>query len=117
MFFLTDDIISGRNWRGLERVVARIMSHLGWKDISVIGGSGDQGGDVLGTRYDKKSGKKRAWVIQCKAITGSNYVGVQAVNEAIHALSKYEASIAAVATNGDFTNTARKRQNDLCANG
>ena len=117
MFFLTDDIISGRNWRGLERVVARIMSHLGWKDISVIGGSGDQGGDVLGTRYDKKSGKNRAWVIQCKAITGSNYVGVQAVNEAIHALSKYEASIAAVATNGEFTNTARKRQNDLCANG
>ena len=104
--FLTEDITSGRNWRALERAVARIMLHLGWHDVTVIGGAGDQGGDVLGTKYEPQIGVERSWVVQCKAVTGSNYVGKAAVDEAIHGLSKYDASIAAVATNGEFTKRA-----------
>lgn len=37
MNFYTDDISNGYNWRGLERAIARLMGHLGWKDINVIG--------------------------------------------------------------------------------
>lgn len=117
MRFFTDDIASGHNWRGFERAVARMMIHVGWRSVSVIGGAGDQGGDVLGTNVDAKSGIERSWVVQCKAVSGSNYVGVHAVNEAIHALSKYEATTAAVATNGEFTNSAVSRKNELSANG
>ncbi len=115
--FLTEDITSGRNWRALERAVARIMLHLGWHDVTVIGGAGDQGGDVLGTKYEPQIGVERSWVVQCKAVTGSNYVGKAAVDEAIHGLSKYDASIAAVATNGEFTASAIKRKDDLCSGG
>lgn len=53
MSFYTDDISNGYNWKGLERAIARMMEHLGWKNINVIGGAGDRGGDVLAT--DRKS--------------------------------------------------------------
>lgn len=117
MYFFSEDILSGRNWRGFERAVARLMSHVGWKGITVIGGSGDQGGDILGNRFDKRQQANKSWVVQCKAITGTNYIGVAAINEAIHALSEYGAETAAIATNGEFTQSAKKRQNALISAG
>ena len=116
MFFFTEDITSGRNWRGFERAVARLMLHLGWENVTVIGGSKDQGGDILATRKEN-SGETKSWVVQCKAITGSNYVGISAINEAVHAMSKYNTQVEVIATNGEFTNSAKARRNALIDNG
>ena len=115
MNFYTDDISNGYNWKGLERAIARMMEHLGWKDINVIGGAGDKGGDVLATRME--GAQIKSWVVQSKAVTGDRYIGPQALNEAINALSFYETNVAAVATNGEFTRTARQRQEQLATNG
>lgn len=115
MSFYTDDISNGYNWKGLERAIARMMEHLGWKDINVIGGAGDKGGDVLAIRAE--GAVVKSWVVQSKAVTGDRYIGPQALKEAINALSFYDANIAAVATNGEFTKTARQRQEQLAANG
>lgn len=115
MNFYTDDISNGYNWKGLERAIARMMEHLGWKDINVIGGAGDKGGDVLATRAEGTEIK--SWVVQSKAVTGDRYIGPQALNEAINALSFYDTNVAAVATNGEFTKSARNRQAQLAANG
>ena len=115
MNFYTEDIANGYNWKGLERAIARMMEHLGWRDINVIGGAGDKGGDVIATRAEGDTVK--SWVVQSKAVTGDRYIGPQAVNEAINALSFYDTNIAAVATNGEFTRTARQRQAQLAANG
>lgn len=115
MNFYTDDISNGYNWKGLERAIARMMGHLGWKDINVIGGAGDKGGDVLATRAE--GAQIKSWVVQSKAVTGDRYIGPHALNEAINALSFYETNVAAVATNGEFTKTARQRQEQLATNG
>ena len=115
MSFYTDDIANGYNWKGLERAIARLMGHLGWNDINVIGGAGDKGGDVIATKKDGVQIK--SWVVQSKAVTGDRYIGPQAINEAINALSYYDVNIAAVATNGEFTKTARLRQEQLEENG
>jgi superfamily II DNA or RNA helicase len=115
MNFYTDDISNGYNWKGLERAIARLMGHLGWKDINVIGGSGDMGGDVIATR--KEGSEIKSWVVQSKAVTGNRYIGPQAINEAINALSFYDVNVAAVATNGEFTKTAVQRQEHLAKNG
>lgn len=115
MNFYTEDISNGYNWKGLERAIARMMEHLGWKDINVIGGAGDKGGDVLAVRAE--GNQIKSWVVQSKAVTGERYIGPQALNEAINALSFYETNVAAVATNGEFTRTARQRQEQLEANG
>lgn len=115
MSFYTEDISGGYNWRGLERAIARLMEHLGWRDINVIGGAGDKGADVIATRHD--GSEIKTWVVQSKAVTGDRYIGPQAINESINALSFYNTNIAAVATNGEFTKTARQRQEQLATNG
>lgn len=115
MNFYTDDISNGYNWKGLERAIARMMEHIGWRDINVIGGAGDKGGDVLATRAE--GNEIKSWVVQAKAVTGDRYIGPQALNEAINALSFYGTNVAAVATNGEFTKTARQRQAQLAVNG
>ena len=115
MNFYTDDISNGYNWKGLERVIARLMEHLGWNDTTVIGGAGDKGCDILATRPEGH--QIRSWVVQAKAVSGDRYIGPQALKEAIDALSFYDANIAAVATNGEFTKTARQRQKQLDKNG
>lgn len=90
MNFYTEDIAKGYNWKGLERALARLMGHLGWKDTNVIGGAGDMGGDILGTRIDKAGAK--SWVVQSKAVSGDRYIGPQAIKEAIDALTFYQAT-------------------------
>ena len=115
MNFLTDDIANGINWKGLERAIARMMGHLGWKEVNVIGGAGDMGGDILADR--KEGDVIKSWVVQAKAVSGDRYIGPKAINEAIKALSFYDTQIAAVATNGEFTQTAVARQKQLEKNG
>lgn len=115
MNFYTENISNGYDWKGLERAIARMMGHLGWKEINVIGGSGDKGGDVLAIRKDVD--QIRSWVVQSKAVSGDRYIGPTALNEAINALSFYETNIAAVATNGEFTKTAWQRKDQLEAHG
>lgn len=115
MNFFTDDIVNGINWKGLEKAVARMMGHLGWKDVNVIGGAGDKGADILA---DRKEGEHvKAWVVQSKAVSGDRYIGPKAIDEAIKALSFYDTQVAAVATNGEFTQTAMARQKQLEKNG
>ena len=91
MSFYTEDISGGYDWRGLERAIARLMEHLGWRDINVIGGAGDKGADVIATRAE--GSEVKTWVVQSKAVTGDRYIGPQAINESINALSFYNTNI------------------------
>lgn len=111
MSFLTDDIIKGTDWRALERTVARLMSHCGWRDVSIIGRSGDMGADIVGVR--DQDGRPRSWVVQVKAIAGGGYVGKAGLNEVMQAQSTYKAHIAALASNGDFFPSVYRRQEAL----
>ena len=111
MSFLTEEILKGTDWRALERAVARLVSHCGWRGVAVVGTTGDKGADILAVR------EGRPWIIQVKAVTGGNYVGQSALGEAISALSTYSAKSAAVATNGEFTRSAFKRQDELARAG
>ena len=111
MTFLTSDILKGTDWRALERAVARLMSHCGWRDVSIIGRSGDMGADIVGIRDHE--GRSQAWVVQVKAVTGGSYVGVNGMNEVMQAQAIYNAHVAVLATNGDFTESVKKRQEVL----
>jgi len=103
--------LKGTDWRALERAVARIMGHCGWRDVSIIGRTGDMGADIVGIR--DQDGRPKAWVVQVKSITGGNYVGVNGLNEVMQAQSIYNAHVAVLATNGDFTSSVKKRQESL----
>lgn len=111
MSFLTDDIMKGTDWRALERAVARLMSHCGWRDVAIIGRSGDMGADIVGAR--DQSGTRRTWVVQVKAVMGGGYVGKKGLDEVMQAQSVYGAHVAALATNGDFNPSVHKRKKEL----
>lgn len=115
MSFLTEDILKGTDWRALERAVARIMSHAGWNEVSIIGGTGDLGGDILGVL--PKVNRLESWVVQVKAVTGVKYIGVPAINEVVKAISLYGSNVGVTATNGSFTSSAEKRQHQLSSAG
>lgn len=115
MFFLSDSIMKGTDWRALERAIARLMMLSGWKNVAVVGSSGDMGADIVGIRFEK--GVPQKWVVQVKSVIRGKYVGVSAVNEVTQAMSLYGAHVAAVATNGDYYSSAKKKQTDLRRNG
>lgn len=111
MSFLTPEIMKGTDWRAIERAVARLIGHCGWRNVSIIGRSGDMGADILGTRQEGSTVKN--WVIQVKSIKGGDYVKPTGLNEVMQAQSIYGAHIAALATNGDFAPSVRKRKAEL----
>lgn len=115
MSFLSDSIMKGTDWRALERAVARLIMLAGWKNVAVVGASGDGGADIVGVRYEK--GVPQKWVVQVKAVLRGKYIGVSAINEVMRAMSRYGAQVAAVATNGDFYSSATKKQRELKRNG
>ncbi len=115
MTFLTDGITRGTDWRAVERAFARLVSHLGWRDVRVIGQSGDAGGDVVAILNE--AGKSKIVVIQVRASTSGNYVGPEKIQQVLQALPKYSGNIGIVATNSDFTASAYKRRKQLLDEG
>jgi restriction system protein len=82
-----------------EQWCAARLAKLGWR-ARTVGGSGDQGADVLAER-----GGRRV-VIQCKLYQSP--VGNKAVQEAFAAMTHYSADLAAVITSSEFTPSARR---------
>lgn len=76
-------------WQAFERDVARLLMHLGFQDVRLVGRAGDQGGDVLAVRDDE------LWVIQCKHSYGAP--PASCVSEVVHAAEYYAANRLAVA--------------------
>lgn len=70
-----------------------------------------------GLKIPRCNRRIRAWVVQSKAVSGDRYIGPNAIKEVINALTFYGTNIAAVATNGEFTQTAIARQKQLEKNG
>jgi superfamily II DNA or RNA helicase len=92
-------------WQAFERDVARLLLANGFDDVRIVGGSGDHGGDILGTR----SGE--LWVWQCKHTTTSAPPS-SAVSEVVEAARYYKAHRMVIATSrppGDSFNDERAR--------
>lgn len=93
---MTNDFLDARRllkgpWQAFERDVARLLVCNGFRDVRVVGGSGDRGADVLGRKNDE------LWVIQCK-FTANGYPTAAAVDEVAEAGRFYHASRMYVAT-------------------
>lgn len=104
--FVSAERLSYGPWQAIERMVARFLLHCGFRDVAIVGGAGDHGADVVGTRGDER------WVVQAK-FRSNGVVGVQACQEALFALNSYDADTAVAVSNGGFTEEARQFQRDL----
>ena len=88
-------------WQALERMLARLLEHSGFKDVMIVGGSGDKGADIVGTFNQQR------WVVQSKFRTYGQ-IDSSALKEAVLAMSAYKAEVAVAATNQTFNADAQK---------
>ena len=108
-----EPVMEGRDWKGLELSVLRLLEHCGWENLQYVGESGDMGADILGVRYNPRTNEYESYLFQVKAVSGDNYVGVSAVDQAVQGQGFYGCKIAVVVTNGEFRKTAYARRDEL----
>jgi superfamily II DNA or RNA helicase len=108
--FISEERLAYGPWQALERAVARLLDHWGFSDVAVVGGSGDQGADVVASINGQR------WVVQCK-YRSAGAIGEDAITEAVRSMSAYEADVAVVATNQYFAQAAYQAQNKFRSNG
>ena len=81
-----------------ETYCAGLLKRCGYKNVTLTGGSGDQGIDIIATKHRKTYG------IQCKKYDGR--VGNKAVQQAYAGCTYYGLDYAVVLTNSYFTRSA-----------
>ncbi len=91
---------------GLTQATERALWHLGFTDVRVIDGAGDQGADLLAVR------DREQWVVQCK-YSSRGAVDRTGVDDAERARSRYGADHAVVVTNTSLNATAESRRKAL----
>lgn len=105
--FISQERLAYGPWSALERCIARLLQHAGFHGVSLVGGAGDLGADILGN-MDGQS-----WVIQSK-FRAAGGVHRFALEEAVRAMSAYSADVVVAATNQYFTEDAYQHCQTLC---
>lgn len=96
--------------RRLVRATERLLYHLGFDDVRVIDGPGDEGGDILAFLHGQR------WVFQCKSSTGAT-IDETAVKQVDAAKAYYAADRAVVVTNARPSRGAIEHQARLATVG
>ena len=109
--FISVERLSLGPWQAFERTVQRLLLHLGFVDVDLVGQVGDAGADVVGEL------KGVLWAAQAKFRSNGTLVGPDPVEEVTIAVDRYGAQVAVVVTNTGFTSSAvsaaRRRSADL----
>lgn len=104
--FLSHQALLDGGPRGLLLATERALWHLGFSDVRIIDGAGDEGGDILAVR------NREQWVLQCK-FSSRGAIDRTGVDDAERARSRYGADHAVIVTNTHLNATAETRRNTL----
>lgn len=91
-------------------MIARYLEHRGVSDVSVVGGTGDKGADIVGSYNQKR------WLVQAK-FRSSGVIPRDAIEEAYNASWHYDANVLITATNQKFTSDALNYREELKGQG
>ena len=92
--FINDLVLSTMSWQAFERLIHRLLISRGYQHVRLVGGSGDGGGDLVGTYRGKR------WLIQVKKWARS--VGPATIEETVNACRTYGADVPAIAVRAGF---------------
>ncbi len=104
--FLSPHALLAGGPRGLSHATERTLWHLGFTDVRLIDGAGDEGADLLAVR------DREQWVVQCK-YSSKGAIDRTGVDDAERARSRYGADHAVVVTNTSLNATADARRKSL----
>jgi superfamily II DNA or RNA helicase len=108
--FVCEERLTYGSWQAFERTIARLVQHSGFAGVSLVGGAGDHGADVVGS-----VGQDR-WVLQAKYRFNGG-VDASGAKEAVVALGKYEAKTAVLIANSQILSDAYDYQKKQAENG
>ncbi|MFF1792994.1 DEAD/DEAH box helicase family protein [Kitasatospora sp. NPDC058263] len=108
-FLSADDLLAG-GARGLPHAVERALWHLGFVDVRVVDGAGDEGADILAVR------DREQWVFQCKW-SSRGPIGREGVDDLERARTRYRADRSILVTNTSLNRTAEARRQALASIG
>jgi superfamily II DNA or RNA helicase len=104
--FLSRDALLAAGPRGLPSALKRALLHLGFDDVRVVDGAGDEGADVLAVR------DREQWVFQCKW-SNRRAIDRGGVDDLERARTRYRADKAVLVTNTGLTRAAEQRRRAL----
>lgn len=104
--FLSPRVLLAGGPQGLTLATERALWHLGFTDVRIIDGAGDEGADILAVR------DRQQWVLQCK-FSSRGAVDRTGVDDAERARSRYGGDHAVVVTNTSLNATAEARRKSL----
>ena len=104
--FISIERLTLGGWEALERNIARLFEHQGFNLVFHVGGTGDKGGDIVGSINGEN------WVIQSKFKSSVN-VNKDEAAEPVSAMFHYNAQKAVIATNKSFTKQVYQYQKSL----
>lgn len=107
--FLQDERLASATWQSLERTVSRLLLHMGYSGIRIVGRSGDKGADILAHKVGKR------WLFQVKR--WKQRVGLQVIEETINACRIYRAEVPVIVAPGGFEEGVRTQQQTLMRDG
>ncbi|MFF1904274.1 DEAD/DEAH box helicase family protein [Kitasatospora sp. NPDC058218] len=108
--FLSAGSLLAGGARGLPHAVERALWHLGFVDVRVVDGAGDEGADLLGVR------DREQWVFQCKW-SSRGPIGREGVDDLERARTRYRADRSILVTNASLNRTAEARRQALASIG
>jgi hypothetical protein len=104
--FLSRDALLAAGPRGLPSALKRALLHLGFDDVRVVDGAGDEGADGLAVR------DREQWVFQCKW-SNRRAIDRGGVDDLERARTRYRADKAVLVTNTGLTRAAEQRRRAL----
>lgn len=93
------------------RLVERLLWHLGFTAVSNIDGANDGGADIVAVRSGQ-AGSREGWAFQCKSKRTSP-VTVEAVDEIVSGMLRFNSDVGVVVTNATFTRAATERAAEM----
>ncbi len=86
--FLSTERLSKGPWQAFERAIARLLAHCGWEINELVGGSGDQGADII-AGYRGNDGNLLEFIYQAKFSENNKPLSVDIIGDLKRAMEYY----------------------------
>jgi len=87
--FLSTERLSRGPWQAFERSIARLLAHSGWEINELVGGSGDQGADII-AGFRSNEGQIIEFIYQAKFSENNKPLSVDIIGDLKRAMEYYE---------------------------
>jgi len=87
--FLSTERLSKGSWQAFERAIARLLAHSGWEINELVGGTGDNGADIIAA-YRDEDGSLVEFIYQAKFSETNRPLSVDIIGDLKRAMEYYE---------------------------